>query len=232
MNSLSTAHLRFYLIFIVFLIKLLNLEYFSESWGEGYIVPLHKKGKLDAANNFRGITMLSTLGKIFTRILNTRLTEWAAEYNVYIEAHAGVRDCMGTVDNIFVFHWLISHILNKVDKLFCSFVDFTKAFNYVVRDILWYKLIKLGVLNVIMSMYKHAKSRVKLDCCISIGLECKLGVRRGECLSPFIFAMYLNYLEDEFYLKGSTAVDIGMLKIFLLLDADDIIIFANTAQEL
>ena len=83
-----------------------------------------------------------------------------------------------------------------------------------------------------MSMYKHIKSRVKLDCSISIGFECKLGIRQGECLSPFLFAMYLNDLEDEFYLKGSTGIDIGMLKIFLLLYADDIIVFANTAQEL
>ena len=52
---------------------------------------------------------------------------------------------MGTVVNIFVLHGLISHILNKGEKLFCAFEDFTKAFDYVVRDILWYKLIKLGV---------------------------------------------------------------------------------------
>ena len=48
----------------------------------------------------------------------------------------------------------------------------------------------------------------------------------------FSFAMYLNVLEDELYLKGSTGIDIGKLKLFLLLYADDIIIFANTAQEL
>ena len=44
--------------------------------------------------------------------------------------------------------------------------------------------------------------------------------------------MYLNGLEDEFYFKGSTGVDIGMLKLFLLLYADEVIIFANNAQEL
>ena len=216
--------------------KILNLGYFPESWSEGYIVPLHKKGKLDDVNNFRGITLLSIVGKLFSRILNNRLTEWAEEYYVYIEAQAGFRECMGTVDNIFVLHGLISHVLNKGEKLFCAFVDFTKAFDYVVRDILWYKLIKLGVrgkiLNVVMSMYKHIKSRVKLDGNISVGFNCDLGVRQGECLSPFLFAIYLNDLEDEFYLKGSTGVDIGMLKLFILLYADDIIIFANTAEDL
>ena len=81
-----------------------------------------------------------------------------------------------------------------------------KAFDYVISDIVWYKLIKLGIggkiLNIIMSMYKRVKSKVKLHNVVSEGFECMLGVRQGECLSPFRFAMYLNDLEEEFRLKG------------------------------
>ena len=55
----------------------------------------------------RGITLLSTLGKLFTRVINNRLSQWAEEYSVYIEAQAGFRSGMGTVDNIFVLHGLI-----------------------------------------------------------------------------------------------------------------------------
>ena len=133
-------------------------------------------------------------------------------------------------------HGVINHLLNKGEKLFCAFVDFTKAFDCVVREVIWYKLIKIGVrgkiLNIIMSMYKHVKSKVKINNSIIIGFECNLGVRQGECLSPFLFAMYINDLEEEFHLKGSEGIDLGMLKIFLLLYADDIIIFASSAVEL
>ena len=216
--------------------KIFDTGYFPESWSKGYIVPLHKKGKLDDVSNFRGITLLSALGKIFTRILNNRLTDWAEEYYVYVKAQAGFRSNMSTVDNIFVLHGIINHLLNKGEKLFCAFVHFTKAFDYVVRDIIWFKLIKLGVrgkiLDIIRSMYQNVKSKVKYDNSISTSFECSLGVRQGECLSPFLFAMCLNDLEDEFYLKGSNGIDIGMLKIFLLLYADDIINFARSAEEL
>ena len=216
--------------------KILDLEYYPESWSEGLIVPLHKKGPLDNVNNFRGITLLSTIGKLFTRILNNRLTDWADEYSVYIEAQAGFRADMSTVDNIFVLHGLINHLLDKGEKLFCAFVDFTKAFDYVVHDIIWYKLIRIGVrgkiLNVIMSMYSHVKSKVKVNNGVSNGFECHLGVRQGECLSPFLFAMYVNDIENEFQLKGSEGINIGMLKMFLILYADDIVIFAASAQEL
>ena len=76
--------------------------------------------------------------------------------------------------------------------MFCAFVDFTKAFDYEVRDIVLYKFIKLGfggkILNIIMSMYKHVKSKVKLHNVVSEGFECMLGVRQGEC-SLFFFLL-------------------------------------------
>ena len=66
--------------------KIFDLEYFPGSWSEGFIVPLHKKGSQDDVNNYRGITLLSTLGKLYTSILNNRLKTWAEEYHVYVEA--------------------------------------------------------------------------------------------------------------------------------------------------
>ena len=52
---------------------------------------------------------------------------------------------MSTVDKIFVLHSLISHMINQGKKLYCGFIDSTKAFDYVVRDNLWYKLVRLGL---------------------------------------------------------------------------------------
>ena len=185
--------------------KVYSLGYFPESWSEGYVIPLHKKGSINEENNYRGITLLSTLGKLFTRVINNRLSQWAEEYSVYIEAQAGFRSGMGTVDNIFVLHGLICHILNQEKHLYCAFVDFTKAFDYIVRDNLWAKLIKLGlrgnILNIIKSMYNSVKSRVKYCNELSSEYECHLGVRQGECLSPFLFSMYLNDIENIFFRK-------------------------------
>ena len=74
---------------------------------------------------------------------------------------------MGTVDNSFVLHGLISHMINNNKKLYCSFIDFSKAFDYVVRPNLRQTLISLDVrgnlLNVIRSMYDCIKSRVKVS---------------------------------------------------------------------
>lgn len=97
--------------------KIFESGVFPEDWTEGFVIPLHKKGSVNDVENYRGITLLSTLEKSFTRVLNNR-SNWAGKYFVLIEAQAGFRVNMGTVDDIFVLHDLISHILNHGKRLY------------------------------------------------------------------------------------------------------------------
>ena len=149
------------------------------------------------------IEVQSTFGKLFTKVINNRLTNWADNYYVYIEAQAGFRENMTTVDNIFVLHGLINQLLNiNNNKLYTVFVDYTKAFDFIVRDIIWYTFLKLWVrgkiLDIIMSIYEQFKTtfRVKYANVLSDSFVCNLGVRQGESLSPFLFTMYLNDIEE------------------------------------
>jgi len=93
------------------------------------------------------------------------------------------------------------------------------------------KLIKLGIrgniLNIIKSMYCAVKSSVKLGNKLSDVFECSLGVRHGESLSPFLFSMFLNDIEDVFMNKGLSGIGVNFFKIFLILFADDIFIFSS-----
>ena len=91
-NLLSYLHILFNKIF--------DKGYFPGAWGDGFIIPLHKKGSTENVENYRGITLLSTVSKLFSNILNIRLDEWAEKYLVHIEAQAGFRKGMGTTDNI------------------------------------------------------------------------------------------------------------------------------------
>ena len=59
-------------------------------------------------------------------------------------------------------------------------------------------LLRGNILNIIKSMYCAVKSRVKLGNKLSDAFECSLGVRQGESLSPFLFSMFLNDIEDVF----------------------------------
>ena len=74
----SLRHIVFYICNLFN--KLFEIGYFPESWTEGYIIPLHKKRSINEAENYRGITLLSVLGKLFSRVINNRLSEWAEHY--------------------------------------------------------------------------------------------------------------------------------------------------------
>ena len=82
-------------------------------------------------------------------------------------------------------------------------------------------------------MYENAKSRVKYKNRLNENFQCYLGVRQDESLPPFLFSMYLNDIEDEFYLNGIEGIDLHHIKLFLLLHADDnITLFSETAEGL
>ena len=84
--------------------------------------------------------------------------------------------------------------------MFVAFVDFEKAFDTVWRNGLWYKLL-IQYINgkmyiPIFNLYQGIKSNIVYNGCASDYFNCNIGVRQGENLSPLLFALYLNDLED------------------------------------
>ena len=55
---------------------------------------------------------------------------------------------------------------------------------------------------------------------------------QGECLSPILFSLYLNDIEEQFMNSGIEGIDIDMFKLVLLLYTDCIVVFANNPEEL
>ncbi len=129
------------------------------------INPIYKKkGDVTDPSNYRPITLLSCFGKLFTALLNARLTTFTDEYNIISDNQTGFRKGVSTTDNVFVLYSIIQHLFNKKKKLFCAFIDFKSAFDKVWRPGLWKKLndykINGKCLTLIKNMYENAKSCV------------------------------------------------------------------------
>lgn len=172
-----------------------------EAWLEGLIVPIYKnKGDRSDANNYTGITLLSCIGKTFTSVLNNRLEDYINEFNILSENQSGFRRHYSTNDHAFLLKCLVDMFLSTGRKLYVGFVDYAKAFDSVWRIGLWRKLLANGVngkdLNVIQGLYTGSKSKVLLNGFVSNGFGCHVGVRQGENLSPLLFSLYLNDLEE------------------------------------
>ena len=116
---------------------------FPNEWSHGLIVPIHKKGDTNLAENYRGITLLSSLGKLFTQILNTRLIYFLEINNILKPEQAGFRANHSTIDNILILKSMIDkYVRKKKQKLFTCFVDFRKAFDSIPEQIYLRKSIK------------------------------------------------------------------------------------------
>ena len=220
-------------------------------WCIGMIMPLFKnKGSHNDPDNYRGITLLSCIGKLFTAAINYRLTNYLEQTGSIGDEQAGFRAGYSTVDHIFTLHAILDIYLHKKERLYCAFVDYKKAFDLVDRTSLWMKLISHGIngriVNAIYNLYSNAKSCVKYNGSISDSFACNVGVRQGENLSPMLFAIYLNDFElfvSSKY-KGLEKIsqeahkyicddDIEIfLKMYVLLYADDTIVMAETPDEL
>ena len=98
---------------------ILNTGVFPDKWMEGIIVPLYKNGSTKDVNNYRGITLVSHVAKLFTTIVNNRLTEWCARYNAVSDAQFGFKKGFSTVDAIFSLQCIIEKYMSEGKRLYC-----------------------------------------------------------------------------------------------------------------
>ena len=122
----------------------------------------------------------------------------------------------------------------KGQHLYCSFVDFTKAFDTIPREGLWQRMEHIGVpmhLRVaVAQLYKEVRCQLKTQTGFSRAFSSNMGVKQGCPLSPTLFGLCIDELEE--YMPQTLATDkegpaIRMLTLLLLIYADDVVLFAH-----
>ena len=219
--------------------KILQEGCFPQLWREAIIFPILKGGSQHEPSNYRGISLLCSLSKIFTKLINNRLVMWADENNVRHEEQAGYRKNYSTVDQIFTLQCLVQkYLCKKKGRCYVIFVDFSKAFDAIPHLLLWFKLINTGihgrVLEVLRSMYLALKSCARTPEGITNFFECKTGTRQGCMLSPFLFILYIGELIDMLDELGCHGIYVNEYakNIMILLYADDMALIADTVGRL
>ena len=215
--------------------SILSNEQFPEVWSCGIIVPIHKKGDTKCTGNYRGITLLPVLAKLFTSIMANRLQEWAEEANKLPINQFGFRSNHRTTDAIFVIQSLIEQSKNFNSSLFCCFIDFQKAFDSIDQERLWWKLKMLGIssnfLNTVISMYSQAKACVRIRNTVSGTFQCSKGVKQGCPLSPILFCLFISDIFQEIG-TGLPGIEIGKQLIHGLLYADDAVLMSKNEKDM
>ena len=209
----------------------------SKDWLHSLVSAIHKKGAKEDPDNYRGISLMSCLGKLFLTIINNRLTEFCIEKGLISPSELGFVQGNRTSDPHIILQNLLRKYCHKQGKrLYGCFVDFSKAFDCVPRDILMKKLQDRGisgkVLEIIKTLYLEDTASIKVGNTYSPPFKTNRGVRQSCVLSPLLFILFLSDLQEILdNVKDNVKLD-EETEISCLMWADDILILSETKEGL
>ena len=194
---------------------------------KGIIVPLLKSKHGDATqlDMYRGITLSPVLSKLFEMVL-LHLFE---EFLVSDDLQFGFKKRSGCPHALFAFSESIKYFTSNRNKVYAAFLDASKAFDKVLHNGLFVKLLRKNVPVCLVLLLRGWYSQ--LQCVVrwqnnygdSFSVSC--GVRQGGVLSPYLFSLYIDDLIDSLRLSGY-GLYISQLFIGCLLYADDIVLLS------
>ena len=206
-----------------------------EGWKSGRLVLLKKPGAPSDMGNYRPLTVIVALSGLFSKVLTERLTTVVEERGILGEVQQGFRKGRGGAENMFVVNTILQKCSAERKKPHMAFIDITKAYDTVVRQILWKKLILMGFGGCYVKMIQALYSGDRLVAFCN-GEETReiylgLGVRQGCGMSPILFALYLVSWGEVLEGSGEGFV-LGAVRIPALLFADDLFLCSPTAEGL
>jgi hypothetical protein len=203
-------------------------------WVRGIIVPIYKDGEKQNVDNYRGITLLSVVGKLYASILNNRISSWLEKKNKLVDEQGGFRAKRSTSEQIFILRETVQGRRRAKKSTYCCFLDIRKAYDTVCREGLWIRMLEKGIggkmWRVVRNLYREVGSCVRLGEEKTDWFSLEVGLRQGCILSPVLFSIFIDSLAEEVRKVGGARY--GELVVSLLLFADDIVLIAENAKML
>lgn len=206
-----------------------------EVWKDAVIVPIHKKGSPDDPGNYRNISLLSIVGKLYARFLLNRLNQCAEEKKLIGPEQAGFRPKQSTINHILILqHLAWKYSTPKGGQLCVAFIDLKAAFDSIPRSILWEKLSRWGIdrrlLWLIIKLHENSAARVRLtpEGDLTNPIPINRGVRQGCILAPFLFNLFISDMRTPL-IEAQERIHAPRLALYrcpLLLYADDAVILS------
>ena len=192
---------------------------FPEELKIANVIPLYKKEDSMLFSNYRPVSLLCSLSKIFEKVMCNRLVSFLEKWKILYEYQFGFRKFHSTYLAIMSLVDRILKCLENGDYVIGVFLDFSKAFDTVDHSILLSKLYHYGLrdnaLKWFESYLSNRKQYVTYNDHSSNMKYVKCGVPQGSILGPVLFLIYINDLADV------------CKNVFSIFFADDSNIFKN-----
>ena len=206
-----------------------------EAWLNSIILPIFKKGNINSPGNYRPISLLPFIRKLYAKYLVNILSTWIHNNKLLGPEQIGFRKGSATLDHCVVLYTLIGKYLRpKRGKLFAAFIDLKSAFDLISRGKLWRKLADLNIEDHLLFLLKqlHCNNFCQVKYSKKGNLTDKIpinmGVKQGCILAPHLFNLFLSDLPAFMGSTNGHPPLVGNRPTPLLLYADDTIILSRT----
>ena len=185
----------------------------------GKVTPIFKKGNVEEVGNYRPVSTLPIFGKIFEKVIYSRIYKFALSQNILDKNQFGFRKSHSTSHAVNLSVKIIKDALRKKKHILGIFVDLSKAFDTIDHKTLIHKLYRYGIrgnANSLIKSYLSSRSHyTEIHGEKSDPLTVTFGVPQGSVLGPLLFLFYINDIAN--------CSDLGLFILF----ADDTNIFVE-----
>ncbi|CAG9134857.1 unnamed protein product [Plutella xylostella] len=212
----------------------LNEGVVPRKWKSAFISPIHKAGLKDRVGNYRPISKLCLVAKVFERIVYRQL------YNQlktsFSPAQHGFLRGRSTVSNLILFNNFITEQMDSGNQVVAVYTDYSKAFDRIDHKLLIKKLRNVGVrgnlLKWFVSYVQNRSQAVVLNGFSSSWMSIPSGVPQGSLLGPILFIIFINDIESCF-LNSEYLLFADDMKVFRVVnDAPDAMLLQDDLHRL